>query len=205
MVVCYAQSHSHRPGGLACLLVHGAVPLLMMLLVVLLRCSWCCSAAHGAALCQAQSLAWLAPPLVHAGYYVVLPDMPGFGHTPPRPGGRIGTRSEQACDRLTLHPPPSSSSSCPPPFSEQACDRLTLRPRPHLHPHSSPSPSASLSGVRCGRRGGHRRGFAALPQRHAVHADRVRLGRWHRACYGRLPQAPPPPHKHRTYASRIRQ
>ena len=49
---------------------------------------------HGNPSC-AEHMAWLAPPLVHAGYAVVCPDMPGFGHTP---GPKPGTRSEQACE-----------------------------------------------------------------------------------------------------------
>eukprot|EP00930_Biecheleria_cincta_P002763 TRINITY_DN103762_c0_g1_i1.p1 TRINITY_DN103762_c0_g1~~TRINITY_DN103762_c0_g1_i1.p1 ORF type:complete len:1046 (-),score=148.23 TRINITY_DN103762_c0_g1_i1:98-3235(-) len=47
---------------------------------------------------DAEAMSWLAPALVHAGYVVVCPDMPGFGQTPALPSGRIGTRSEQACD-----------------------------------------------------------------------------------------------------------
>ena len=48
---------------------------------------------------EAEAMAWLAPPLVHAGYMVVCPDMPGFGESkPPSNGARMRTRSEQACD-----------------------------------------------------------------------------------------------------------
>ena len=48
---------------------------------------------------DARDMNWLAPPLLHAGYLVVCPDMPGFGESPAPPsGGRMGTRSENACD-----------------------------------------------------------------------------------------------------------
>ncbi|KAL1518453.1 hypothetical protein AB1Y20_002745 [Prymnesium parvum] len=51
-------------------------------------------AIHGNPSC-AEAMAWLAPALVHAGYAVICPDLPGFGQTP---GPKPGTRSEQACD-----------------------------------------------------------------------------------------------------------
>ena len=40
-------------------------------------------------------MAWLAPALVHSGFVVICPDMPGFGQTP---GPRPPTRSDRACD-----------------------------------------------------------------------------------------------------------
>lgn len=61
-------------------------------------------AAHGVALAlhgnpsEALHMRWLAPALVHAGYYVICPDMPGFGQTAPPSTGRMATRSEQACE-----------------------------------------------------------------------------------------------------------
>ena len=44
---------------------------------------------------EAEDVAWLAPPLVHAGYLVVCPDMPGFGRSA---GPRVATRSDQAVE-----------------------------------------------------------------------------------------------------------
>ena len=44
---------------------------------------------------EAADVAWLAPPLVHAGFVVVCPDMPGFGLSA---GPRVATRSDQAVE-----------------------------------------------------------------------------------------------------------
>ena len=48
---------------------------------------------------DAESMSWLAPALVHAGFQAVAVDMPGFGHSrPPAKGARMHTRSEHTCE-----------------------------------------------------------------------------------------------------------